>query len=433
MKTIYFIFLFLVLSTFLTATIINVPADQPTIQDGINVAVDSDTVLVQPDTYFENIDYNGKNITVASLFLTTQDTTYISQTIIDGNQDDSVVKFESGEDSTAVLCGFTITNGSAAYQYGGGICISGGSPTINNNIITGNFSHHDPAATGGGISCRDNSNPTISNNTISINSSSSSGGGIHCVDSNPTISNNIISNNTAGDMGGGICISGGSPTISNNTIINNTVSGLFLGGHGGGIHCGPLNAIISNNSINGNSADFGGGISCHGSNITISNNTFCGNTAEVSGGGISCAFGSNPILINSILWNDSPEEIYIYSGLVTATYSDIQGGWAGTGNIDEDPLFVGTGVYPYSLLEDSPCIDAGNPDPIYYDPEDPLNPGYALWPAMGTIINDMGAYGGHLAIGWPVVGLDDNVIVHTPEVFLQQNYPNPFNPTTTIN
>jgi flagellar hook assembly protein FlgD len=52
---------------------------------------------------------------------------------------------------------------------------------------------------------------------------------------------------------------------------------------------------------------------------------------------------------------------------------------------------------------------------------------------MGTIINDMGAYGGPNAIGWPVVGLNDNVIVQTPEVFLHQNYPNPFNPTTTIN
>ena len=57
------------------------------------------------------INYNGKLITVGSLFLTTQDTTYISQTIIDGNQNGSVVKFENGEDLTSVLCGFTITNG----------------------------------------------------------------------------------------------------------------------------------------------------------------------------------------------------------------------------------------------------------------------------------------------------------------------------------
>jgi len=129
------------------------------------------------------------------------------------------------------------------------------------------------------------------------------------------------------------------------------------------------------------------------------------------------------------LWNNSPNGIL---GSATSTYSDIQGGWTGEGNIDEDPLFVGTGNHPFSLLEDSPCIDAGNPDPIYYDPEDPTNPGYALYPAMGTIINDMGAYGGPNAIGWPPVGLNDNVIVQTPDVILHQNYPNPFNPTTMI-
>ena len=62
MKTIYFIFAFFILSTFLAVTIINVPADQPTIQEGINVAVDGDTVLVQPDTYIENINFKMNKI-----------------------------------------------------------------------------------------------------------------------------------------------------------------------------------------------------------------------------------------------------------------------------------------------------------------------------------------------------------------------------------
>ena len=121
MRKMSLIFVLSVVSTCLYSTIINVPADQPTIQEGIDAAVNADTVLVQPGTYVENINYNGKNITVASLFLTIQDTTYISQTVIDGDSIDSVVTFESGEDPSTLLTGFTITNGSACYWGGGGI------------------------------------------------------------------------------------------------------------------------------------------------------------------------------------------------------------------------------------------------------------------------------------------------------------------------
>ena len=77
--------------------IINIPADYQTIQQGIDAAIDGDTVLVDTGTYFENINYNGKNITVASYYLTTLDTSYISQTIIDGDSAGSVVRFENDE------------------------------------------------------------------------------------------------------------------------------------------------------------------------------------------------------------------------------------------------------------------------------------------------------------------------------------------------
>jgi len=157
-----------------------------TIQGGINASADSDTILVYPGTYYENINYNGKNITVASLFLITQNEQYINQTIIDGNQNGSCVRIISEEDSTTVLCGFTLTNGSGSSPYpdgpfwGGGIYIDESQPSIYACNIISNESE-----AGGGIYFR-NSAVFFSKLNITNNHAYETGGGL-LIGSNSTI------------------------------------------------------------------------------------------------------------------------------------------------------------------------------------------------------------------------------------------------------
>ena len=191
--------LFLVLIVYtscppLTAKIIEIPsANYPTMQSGIDSAQHGDTVLVQPDRYFENINFNGKNIVVGSLYITTGDTSYISQTIIDGNESGCVVVFENGEDSTACLSGFTITNGYgfADENQGAGIsCLNNSSPILTDLIIE--YNEVASGSNGGaGILSISKSKPQLQNLIFRDNESKGcNGGAIRCVDSsNVTISN----------------------------------------------------------------------------------------------------------------------------------------------------------------------------------------------------------------------------------------------------
>ncbi|MCK4358088.1 MAG: hypothetical protein KAW92_04980 [Candidatus Cloacimonetes bacterium] len=242
--------------------------DYTTIQGGIDTASDGDTVLVHPGTYVENINYNGKNIVLGSLFLATQDTTYIYQTIIDGNHDWGVAIFENGEDSLAILSGFTITNGFCdaagwpTYIAGGITCKNSSNPTLTNLWIHNNngLAYY---GFGGGILCYENSSPRIENVIISENIASTGGGIICGVNSNPRLVNVSIVNNLARYNGGGIlCDINSSPYLINVEIVNNVATGdLLYDGFGGGILCADSsNLTLVNASIVGNSADFGGGI-----------------------------------------------------------------------------------------------------------------------------------------------------------------------------
>ena len=444
----------------LSAVIINIPDDYATIQEGINASVNSDTLLVQPDTYIENINYNGKNITVASLFLTTQDTIYISQTIIDGNQNGSVVIFENGENPTAVLCGFTVQNGNTTGNGGGIYCGNATSPNLVNLTISGN-STTGTGSKGGGIHCN-NASPSLTNVMIIGNSSDElygDGGGISCANSSPFIENVTIKNNSAYYDGGGFWCDYNSAPILINIIIENNSSLL-----GGGVYCYSTTMVLEEVDITGNNAEKGGGIFCNGSSApSLKEVSINGNTAILYGGGIYCesssfpslenvtitdnsagngggiyCSSSSPSLVNSIVSDNTGNYgIYVSSGNPTVTYSDFYnnegGNFYGVNdsigvnvttnangdscdifyNIQLNPLFVDPLYGNFHLNENSPCIDAG-------DPNSPLDPD-------GTI-SDMGAF--YYDQGTSIDG-DYLNIPHVVRLF--QNYPNPFNPTTTIN
>ncbi|MBN1352657.1 T9SS type A sorting domain-containing protein [candidate division KSB1 bacterium] len=182
--------------------------------------MDGDTVLVQPGTYVENIDFNGKAIVVASLFLTTGKSNYISETVIDGNENGDVVIFQNGEDSTSILTGFVIRNGAIKYMFeytfrGGGIYCANSSPYLKNLWIKDNM--------GSGVFLAE-SNPHIMNVTISHNKTAgwwyANGSGILCSDSSPYLSNVTITNNFA-SYGGGIYIGWNSfPVFDKNNRCN---------------------------------------------------------------------------------------------------------------------------------------------------------------------------------------------------------------------
>ena len=378
--------------------VVHVPADQPTIQDGIDAASQGDTVLVAPGTYSGegnvNLDFAGIDRVLLS-------EAGPDLTVIDCEGSGRGFYFHSNETAATAVVGFTVQggsaeNGGAVYcsdsnprfknctitantaSDGGGICCISSSPTFDGCMIAGNT-----ASDGGGLYCSD-SHPILVNCTISGNSADH-GGGLFCTDySDPTLVKCTISDNSATDGGGVLCIFAASPKLTNCTISGNTASG------GGGLSCFPLSdARLTSCKITNNNASRGGGLSCSSSSPSLTNCTISGNTAY-DGGGIHYTEAS-PILIGCIVWGNTPDAIYGRLYEADVTYSDIEGGWEGAGNIDADPIFRSLGRHDYLLGPLSPCIDAGNPVI-----EDRISDWHQRWPDWypNGPRSDMGTYGG---------------------------------------
>ncbi len=388
--------------------------DYLTIQDGIDAAVDGDTVLVAPCTYSgignHDIDFGGKEIVVMS-----SDGPEV--TIVDPDGAGRGFLFQDNILAEPVLDGFTIKNGYTTGN-GGGIYIYRYKPSITNCIISGNYANR-----GGGI-WADYASPQIIDCTIRDNVAETYGGGIYTTNGSANIDHCLIEgNSTTWNHGGGVYVGhyGGftGPRISHNTFRNN--SAYYYGGHGGGLYHYNIepayqysyvwaNTFSGNSAYHGSGAYFndckvsvynclfesngssnpasdGGGIylkDC--SDALIHNNTLTNNFCGSDGGGIY-NYVSNTAIVNCIIYgNDGdpwdPEIAHTYYHAPTITYSDVRGGWPGTGNIDADPQFAEE--IDYHLEDDSPCVDAG--DPVIDDDDRP--------PGRGSIRSDMGTYGG---------------------------------------
>ena len=403
-----------------SASIITIPATYSTIQTGIDNASNGDTVLVQPGVYFENINYHGKNVVVTSLYILTGDMSYISQTVINGNNniasmDGSVVTFENSETAAAQLSGFTLTGGTGdarflgnyTITYGGGIFCNGASPTLSHLLISGNN-----CECGGGV-CLYNSNSLIEycgiteNTCISMEfSAPDAGGGIvfwNC--QSPRLLNSKVMYNVVDYAGAGIYFLNSSPKI--------------------------VNCLISKN----NSYSFASTFYLDAfSNVDVINSTIAGNIADTSASianMIYCLDSTALNFSNCILWNNSPNKIIFQSSypsnVITVSHTNLEGdtssiltqnngtiNWL-SGNIDTDPLFADTALNNFHLQNNSPSINAGDSTGIsnnipVYDLDN--NARY-----IGAI--DMGCYENNTQMGITLTAFGKGLEVEI--------YPNPTN------
>ncbi len=371
-KVLLSFFILLTLVSSLQSKIIYIPSPSlATIQGGINIASEGDTVLANVGTYYENIDFKGKKIVVTSRYLLENDSSLVYSTIVDATYKPSnpVVSFKSAEDSLALLIGFTIQNSLNSW---GVLCDSSSSPKIVFNRIKNNL---------GGLVCSKSSNPLIKENFLGNNTNT----GIRCeIGSSPLIENNTLVQN--GEQG----------IITENSSPNPQIKGNYISGHQIGVKCMSGASLIERNVITQSSQK---GISINGASPQVFNNTIASNTGD----GVEIISSSGVSLKNNIISSSSSGYgIKVSMSEPVIGYNDVwgnaSGNFSGTpigvgnmfwgknykgtpcdqfGNISQEPEFVNP-PSDFSLQCSSPCIDVGDP-------------GFPV-PSSGGPRIDMGAY-----------------------------------------
>ncbi len=225
-----------------------------------------------------------------------------------------------------------------------------------NSVLDGFILTGGECSTGGGLFFSGVTSATVANCTIQGNSAGSDslgGGGLYCTLASPYLRSCSFSNNIAANVGGAIYLANSSPVFEGCSIQGNTALA------GGALACENSSPTFTNCMMNENTAYItGSGLYCDDSTSSLIHCTIAGNHYGLySATGITCT-NSHLKLQNSILWNSGPE-IQLDSSTAQVTYSNIQGGWPGKGNINVYPAFVDVTGGNWRLAEGSPCIDSG--------------------------------------------------------------------------
>jgi len=291
----------------------------------------------------------------------------------------------SGTDSSVfVNCIFTYAkaSGDSLNSFGGAFCIK----NYNHLLIDSCHFENNSAKHWGGAVYADSSNIKIrhcifTRNFCGLPLPPYGYGGAVCIrHSEPEIFNCHFRLNRSTGIGGALALEYADAKLSVSVFESNFSA---LGGALGYLRSTPQYPV-NNCFFNGNSAlYFGGAISCNRSNPVFLNTTIADNYCQSYGGGFYCNDSAAPVLINTIIYGNQAAEgtqVYIWDNLSSPSfyYCNVQDGiqgFGGTGGIgfnspymnciDSIPLFAITGEWPYEITENSPCVDAGNPDTTY--------------------------------------------------------------------
>ncbi len=315
------------------------------IQEAISYSINGDSILVSAGTYYENINFNEKNISIIG--------ENKENTIIDG--DGHTVIEVVTPCQNCLISNLTIQNGSR--NGGGGIYIHGENFELSVNI---------------------------ENLLIQNNHANDKGGGLHIYHANATLNNIIFLNNTSASDGGGLYSINSEISISNSLFIDNHSNfGGAITNHGSDSIFYIDKCLFTNNSA----SDYGSAIHLMNTNLSVNNSTFFQNinSSVIS---LTSSFNYENIDINNSIFNNNFPEIIVsepnnninisYSMFDNTDYFDNITGTSSTNNIIYgDPQFIDPNNGNFNLQSSSQCIDSGDPNSTY-DPD-------------GTIA-DMGAY-----------------------------------------